>query len=157
MILIRHIKPLQQASILLTDHYHVTKHAAAANCRAVPSAVSELFLALDGAETHSVSNGHHGVWRRATHVALLRRQPGNTSTDDVSFQSCHDAGHHPGKKKNTLNVFMVLKICTVPAAGRGLLLLTNMPAAACVFTYRVNIFLFHSSCSKNFIVYEAYI
>ena len=99
MILIRHIKPLQQASILLTDHYHVTKHAAAANCRAVPSAVSELFLALDGAETHSVSNGHHGVWRRATHVALLRRQPGNTSTDDVSFQSCHDAGHHPGKKK----------------------------------------------------------
>jgi hypothetical protein len=49
MILIRHIKPLQEASVLLTDDYHVTKHVAAANGRAVPSAVSELFLALDGA------------------------------------------------------------------------------------------------------------
>jgi hypothetical protein len=28
----------------------------------------------------------------------LRRQPGNSPADDVSFQSGHDAGHHPGTK-----------------------------------------------------------
>jgi hypothetical protein len=51
----------------------MTKDAATTNGGAVPATVSELFLAFDGAETHAVPDGHHGVRRCATHVALLRR------------------------------------------------------------------------------------
>jgi hypothetical protein len=40
----------------------------------------------------------------------LRRQPGNSPADDVSFQSGHDAGHHPGKK--TLSMSLGGYCCT---------------------------------------------
>lgn len=103
-------QPSRKASVLLTDDYHMTKDAAAANGGTVPTTMPELFLALDGTETHAVSDGHHGIGRRATHVALLRRQPGNSPADDVSFQSGHDARHHPGKK--TLNMSLGGYCCT---------------------------------------------
>lgn len=48
---------------VLTDDHDVTEHTTAANGGAVPAAVSELFLALDGAETHAVPYRHHGVGR----------------------------------------------------------------------------------------------
>jgi hypothetical protein len=48
---------------VLTDDDDVTEHTSAADGRTVPAAVSELFLALDGAETHAVPYCHHGVRR----------------------------------------------------------------------------------------------
>jgi hypothetical protein len=89
--------------------------------------VSELFLALDGAETHAVPYCHHGVRRWATHVTLYRREPGNSPTDDVSLQRSHDAGHHP-----TRNVSTALPR-QLPEASRTRLCTRRGPAKSLAF------------------------
>lgn len=87
----------------LTDDDDVSEDAAAAYGRTVPAVVSELRLALDGAETDALADGHHGVGRRPAHVPLTLGQPWDAAADDVRPQR-HHARHAPATATTTAAV-----------------------------------------------------